>query len=161
MEIRQAAAHARSQGSQPFRNARAGDALAQMALHFEAAHKVQLPIDISMDQLLYLAADHARASLGLASSFCSRARARASRDITVPTGTAVTSAISLYDRPSISRRITISRNSAGNSSSARRTRSPRTAASRIASGLGLLESTYMSSSSSTPSSSMRLRRIQV
>jgi len=43
----------------------------------------------------------------------SSARARARRDITVPTGAATIVAISLYESPSISRKTTTSRNAAG------------------------------------------------
>src|SRR5438552_915480 len=47
-----------------------------------------------------------------------RSRARARRDITVPTGMPASSAISLYDRPSNSRSTITSRNSSGNLSNA-------------------------------------------
>src|SRR6516165_3775957 len=50
----------------------------------------------------------------------SMARARASRDMTVPTGTPVTSAISRYERSLISRSTIASRNGAGSSATSRR-----------------------------------------
>ena len=63
-------AEAGAQRGEFFVNARASRALAEMALHLQIPHQIQLAIHVSMDQLLCLAAAHVLASLGfsLASS---------------------------------------------------------------------------------------------
>src|SRR5579863_345853 len=75
----------------------AGRAAAQVLLDLEAARQIELTIDIRMDQHAGLRTGHRHDSSrgAMLSVRCSRFRARASRDITVPSGTPATSAISL------------------------------------------------------------------
>src|SRR4030095_2593278 len=94
--------------------------IAQVPFQFQAPDQIQFTVEVAGNQVLRLLPAHLRPpgagdDPGLAAS---RLRARARRDITVPGGRSVRAAISLYDRPSTSRRITTSRNSTGNSSKA-------------------------------------------
>src|SRR5215469_8450805 len=112
-----------------------------MLFYFQAVGDVQLFVDIGGQQAAGVFASHAQPpAFRSPSARASRPRARANRDITVPTGTPVTAPISLYDSPSSSRSTIASRNSAGNSSIARRSASRSTFSITTASGLGAVDS---------------------
>ena len=81
-------------------------ALDEVHLELARVGRRELTVEIQIDLRFKIGMSHVNA-------FCSRLRARASRDITVPTGTSVTSLISLYDNPSSSRSTITSRNSSG------------------------------------------------
>src|SRR5713226_6389956 len=122
--------------TKPFMSCGAAWTLVDVTLHLQIQNQVQLPVDESVNQFLRFPAVHALTPLviGPESRSCSLARARANRDITVPTGIDAIMAISLYDRSSISRKMITSRNSGGNSSMAFLTISLWAAASNIDSG---------------------------
>src|SRR5207244_8175170 len=87
----------------------------QMRLELEALHRVELAVDVGVQQFVGFFACHlctcVPENLEVAPSDSARSRrARARRDITVPIGTSVMRAMSLYDRSSSSRRISASRN---------------------------------------------------
>src|SRR5437899_1834135 len=94
--------------------------IAQALFHFQAPDQIQGAVEITVNQVLSILTTHFRppGATDKPSLAASRLRARARRDITVPSGRSARSAISLYDRPSNSRRITTSRYSTGNSSRA-------------------------------------------
>src|SRR4029077_6814068 len=74
-----------------------GRTIPKMPLNFQIAHQVEFTINIALDQGLSFCATHLGPPSPLAATMQSRnrARARASRDITVPTGTPAISLISL------------------------------------------------------------------
>src|SRR5215831_5330568 len=75
-----------------------------------ASDDVSCSIDICVEQVVYLVTVHRRPPCACdASQCCSRWRARAKRDMTVPSGTSAIAAMSLYDNPSSSRKIMASR----------------------------------------------------
>src|SRR4029077_2726836 len=81
---------------------------------------VKLVVDQRVDQDFRVGAVHGADPSSTFQRARSIERARASRDITVPTGTPTTSAISRYDRSSIWRRTTTSRNGCGSAAMRRR-----------------------------------------
>ena len=89
-----------------------GRIIAQLALELERAHGVEFAVQCGVESqktLVGVAVGHASALKVLASM----ARARASLDITVPTGVSVASAISRYERPLMSRITSVSRKGDG------------------------------------------------
>src|SRR5450756_1000196 len=96
----------------------AGGTGLQVAFEFQAVDGIKFAIDVGVEQPAEVSAIHTVPFRLNESCNCRRARAR--RDMTVPTGTAATSAISLYERPSSSRSTSASRNSSGKVSSAAR-----------------------------------------
>src|SRR5882757_3433820 len=82
-----------------------------MRLAAQRVSCIQLAIEQAMQQQLFVSTRTHRICSTSAPSIC---RARESRDITVPTGTPVTSAICLYDNSSSSRSTNVSRNGSGN-----------------------------------------------
>src|SRR5271170_809203 len=84
-------------------------------LHCECIDRIELPIEIGMDRQRGFFVDHDWV-LPMVSITWLRPRAR--RDITVPIGTLVTSAISRYDKPWTSRRIIVSRYAVGSAAMA-------------------------------------------
>src|SRR5689334_17221868 len=101
-------------------NSRAAWTFVDMVLYLQVPNQTQLAVYESVNQFLCFPTIHAPTPLilGPESSSCSLERARAKRDITVPTGIDAIVEISLYDRSSISRKMITSRNSGGNSSMA-------------------------------------------
>jgi hypothetical protein len=85
----------------------AGGAAGDVTLHLDRARDVELVVEIGLQQVGR--GSPRSLSCGAARRSRAAARAHASRDITVPSGTSMTAAISLYVRPSISRRTIISR----------------------------------------------------
>src|SRR5947209_386027 len=91
----------------------------QVLFNSQTADHVQFIVEIAVEQVLYLVTVQRRPPWASAvRQCCSRLRARARRDMTVPSGTSVMAAISLYDSPSSSRSTTTSRNSTGKASRA-------------------------------------------
>src|SRR6266699_5551980 len=89
-----------------------------MRLELEALHRVELAVDVGVQQPRGFFACHLCTCVpemleGALSDSATSRRARARRDITVPIGTSVMRAMSLYDRSSSSRRISTSRNLTG------------------------------------------------
>src|SRR5579864_217792 len=135
-----------------------------MVLHLQVPNQTQLAVYESVNQFVCFPTLHAFTPLvlGPESSCCSLERARANRDMTVPTGIEAISAISLYDMPSISRKMTTSRNSGGNASMAFLTSSLCAAASNIDSGFpGAGSIWWISSSNSVVKSLKRFCRNHV
>src|SRR5882672_7043809 len=87
-------------------------------LDLQRSAQIELVVHVGVDQPLRLGAVHDAlpACSRQATVACSCLRARESRDITVPIGMRATSAISLYESPSISRSTKTSRNSTGSAS---------------------------------------------
>src|SRR5437588_5098000 len=110
-------------GTKPFMSCRAAWTFVDMALHLQIRNQIQLAVYESVNQSLGFPAVHRPTPLVVSpeSNSCSLERARANRDITVPTGIDAITEISLYDRSSISRKMITSRNSGGSSSMAFRT----------------------------------------
>src|SRR3954452_20662716 len=80
---------------------------------------VEFAVNQRVDQNVGLVASHLGCSCSASHAERSMARARARRDITVPTGTSATSAISRYERLWISRSIKVSRNGSASAVSSR------------------------------------------
>ena len=93
-------------------------AFLEMRLQLPSIARRQLSIQIGIDLELHFVVGHRTPLRSAENARCNRSRARARRDMTVPSGTPVTSPISLYDIPSSSRRMMTSRNSRGSSSMA-------------------------------------------
>src|SRR5690349_12642956 len=94
----------------------------KVRFHFRRAHEIQLVGRVGIEKVSSGFAVHSKTSPRYAASNSfNLSRARESRDITVPIGTPITAATSLYESPSISRSTTASRNSSGSDSIARRT----------------------------------------
>src|SRR5207249_4566425 len=91
----------------------------QVPFNRQAADHVPCIVELPVEQVLSLVTVQRRAAEARAARHCcSRLRARARRDMTVPSGTSVMAAISVYDTPSSARSTTISRNATGKASSA-------------------------------------------
>ena len=88
---------------------RAGEALGDVALDVEHVTTTELAVGVGLEQQASVVAAHGRPPLVRTTSSCRALRARASLDITVPSGRPQASAISRYDNPSISRSTIISR----------------------------------------------------
>ncbi len=88
------------------KSGRAVTASFEMALKFRGAHGVQFAVKISVKERARRSHSSWGASCcaGCVRARCKRWRARASADMTVPIGTLVIEAISLYEQPSSSRR---------------------------------------------------------
>src|SRR5437867_11891023 len=72
----------------------------QVTLNRQAIDHVQFKVEIPVEQVLYLVTVQQRPPWASdARHCCSRIRARASRDMTVPSGTRVMAAISLVEHP--------------------------------------------------------------
>src|SRR5665213_897704 len=98
----------------------AGRAGRDMSLDLARMAGVELAVDQRMQQDFRLVAGHFGGSSSASQAERSMARARASRDITVPTGTAAISAISRYERFWISRKTKVSRNGSASALTSRR-----------------------------------------
>src|SRR4029077_19591549 len=99
-------------------DALAGLARCQVPIDVRRSRQVELLVQVGVQPVADVRAVHVHDSCACR-RYCSRSlRARARRDITVPSGMPAMAAISLYDRPSSSRRTTASRNSSGSRSSA-------------------------------------------
>src|ERR1700760_1931057 len=81
-----------------------------MCLTAQRVDCIELAVEQSVQQHFFVGTCAHRVCSSSAPSIC---RARASRDITVPTGTPVISAICLYDNSSSSRSTNVSRNGSG------------------------------------------------
>src|SRR2546421_6926121 len=80
---------------------RAHRTVLQAPFNSQAADHVQFIVEIPVEQVLYLVTVQRRPPCASAARpCCSRLRARARRDMTVPSGTSVMAASALYDNPS-------------------------------------------------------------
>src|SRR6185503_13617165 len=103
----------RAQGHSRIPEGGAFGAFLKMRFQLPSIARRELSIQIGIDLKLHIVVGHRTPLRSAESARCNRSRARASRDMTVPSGTPVTSPISLYDIPSSSRRMMTSRNSRG------------------------------------------------
>src|SRR6266700_4849872 len=91
-----------------------------MHLHIARMPGIELAVEEGMEQNFGFVAGHVGGPSSAIHAFRSMDRARAKRDITVPTGTPTTSAISRYDKSLTSRSTIASRNELGSSATRRR-----------------------------------------
>src|SRR4029078_7233920 len=92
----------------------------QMRLNIVAVPAIELAVEEGVKQDFGFCASHVGSPSSAIHAFRSMERARAKRDITVPTGAPTTSAISRYDKSLISRSTIASRNGSGSSATRRR-----------------------------------------
>src|SRR5262249_11428330 len=146
-----------------------------MGLHVMGMAGIELIVDERVQQHFGFVAGHFGCPSAASQASRSMERARARRDITVPTGAPTTSAISRYDRSLISRSTITSRNTSGSAATkpliVSASNLPSTAASGVscgsthmgAGGSDLSDSAWMSRNSTTErraySALQTLRRI--